>query len=302
MRQKPDSTLMDECVCEIPEIEILFADPPVIGQVLSQKNVTVKWIQNTFAGVDAIMKEISKLEKSPSCILTRQTDGFGQLMGEYVIAQIIARERNFTQQYDLQKTSCWDQKSHLVYRGLHELSLGIIGLGTIGKEVARQCKAMNMTVWAAVRDERFQADLTCSGVDHIRPISRLNEMLRECNYLVNVVPSTPATQGMLSGEVFKVCAEKKTVFINIGRGDIIDDNSLVNAIRCGWLGGAILDVFNIEPLPASHPLWTLPGVTISPHVSGATQVEQAVKTFVDNLASYESGKSLPNEVDFFKGY
>ncbi|BFZ10714.1 hypothetical protein BsWGS_13753 [Bradybaena similaris] len=297
------TTLSQESLDKIPSIEVLFADPTFIVQVLAHPSNKTKWIQNTFAGLDAIVKALDKLEKLPDVLLTRQTDGFGQSMAEYVIGQIVARERNFSLMYDLQRASRYDYSQLTRYRRLNELNLGILGLGNIGTEVARQCRAVNMTVWAAVRDERLQAGQAINEhVHHLRPMSKLPEMLQEVDYLVNILPSTPDTRNLLSGEVLKPCVSKKTVLINIGRGDVIDDSSLIHAVRCGWLGGAVLDVFNTEPLPCDSPLWMLPGVTITPHVSGSTDTSTAVKTFVDNLIRYQNGQHLVNEVDLARGY
>ncbi|XP_055883942.1 glyoxylate/hydroxypyruvate reductase A-like isoform X2 [Biomphalaria glabrata] len=266
LSQNPENQLEKH----VSEIEFLFADPDIIGQVLAHPRNKVKWAQSTFAGLDALFKAIDKLHQLPDVLISRQTGGFGQKMGEYVIGQIIARERKFDIMRDLQKQKSFDGSQLYSYRCLNSLSIGILGFGTIGQEVVRQCKAMNMNVWAAVRDERFDSGENLNhSVDNFVPMSRLNEMLTEVDYLVNVLPSTPKTRGLLSDKLH-FCEKKKTIFINIGRGDIVDDNSLITAIQNGWLGGAILDVFNTEPLPSTSELWNLPNVTISPHVSGIT--------------------------------
>ncbi|CAG5120804.1 unnamed protein product [Candidula unifasciata] len=298
-----DTGLSKESLDKIPGIEVLLADPVFIAQVLVHPGNKSRWIQNTFAGLDAIVRALGTLEKPPEFLLTRQTEGFGQSMAEYVIGQIVARERNFPLMNDLQRASRFDYSQLTQYRRLNELNLGILGLGNIGTEVARQCKAVNMTVWAAVRDERlFTGQTSHQHVHYLRPMSKLPELLQEVDYLVSILPSTPGTRNLLSGDVLKPCAGKKTVFINIGRGDIIDDASLIHAVRSGWLGGAILDVFNTEPLPSESPLWTLPGVTITPHVSGITDTSTAVKTFVNNLIRYQNGQPLINQVDLTRGY
>ncbi|KAH9518911.1 hypothetical protein Btru_008646 [Bulinus truncatus] len=162
---------------------------------------------------------------------------------------------------------------------------------------------MNMTVWGAVRDERYDSGhCHLDSVDNLVPLSRLNEMLADIDYFVNVLPSTPKTRGLLNGNILRFCERKRTVFINIGRGDIIDDSSLIMSINKGWLGGAILDVFNTEPLPSSSELWHLPNVTITPHVAGVTFAKRAVETFMKNLQLYQEDKPLINQVDFFRGY
>ncbi|XP_059169682.1 glyoxylate/hydroxypyruvate reductase A-like isoform X2 [Physella acuta] len=266
-----DASISKEQLHQIPEIEFLFADPSIIGQILSHANNKLKWAQCTYAGLEPIIQAIRKYETMPDVLISRHTDGLGQSMAEYVIGQIISRERSFPSMIKLQEKSSFDFSQLSIYRNLDAVSIGILGLGTIGCKVAHMCKSLGMTVWATVRDERYNSGGAVNeNVHAFRPLSRINEMLENVDYFVNILPSAPQTRGLLSGDVLKACEKKKTVFINIGRGNIIDDESLICALEEGWLGGAILDVFNTEPLPPSSPLWKLPGVVITPHISGCT--------------------------------
>ena len=152
-----------------------------------------------------------------------------------------------------------------LYRSLAEMSVGIIGFGDIGKDVAKYCKAMGMTVNIVKRNTSSENP---PFVDNVFPVNRLAECLKQCDYFCNLLPSTPSNRGFFSGDVLECCKEKKTVFINIGRGDVIDDQTILKALDNHWIGGAILDVFEVEPLPSNSPLWSHPGVTITPHNSG----------------------------------
>ena len=113
-----------------------------------------------------------------------------------------------------------------------------------------------------------------SFVDEGFSIEELPKFLQQCDYICNVLPSTPSTKGLLSGDILKNCKERKTVFINIGRGDVISCDSILNASNNQWTGGAILDVFEEEPLPSDSALWTHPQVTITPHIARLTRRDQ----------------------------
>lgn len=156
------------------------------------------------------------------------------------------------------------------YRSLSNLTLGILGLGDIGKEVAKYCKALGMTIWAMGRTERTELP---PDVDHFRTQSGLKEVLESSDYICNILPSTPTTQNLLAGDVLEVCKSRQSVFINVGRGDVISEESLLKALKNGWIAGAVLDVFEKEPLPKDSELWDMPGVTITPHCAAVSFAE-----------------------------
>jgi phosphoglycerate dehydrogenase-like enzyme len=156
-----------------------------------------------------------------------------------------------------------------------------------------------MTTWGLVRTKPTE---NIPFVDHCRTTSNLEELLRECDYICNVLPSTPETIGLLSGDVLKCCKEKCPVLINLGRADIMDEEALAKAISRRWVSKAVLDVFAVEPLPKDSQLWTMPEVFITPHVSGPTLVHEACVKFLKYLKLYLEGKPLPYAVDFHHGY
>ena len=153
----------------------------------------------------------------------------------------------------------------LPYRELCELTIGIIGFGEIGQEIAKYCKSMRMTVNSIHRSVPV---MEFSFVDECFSVQDLPKCLKRCDYLCSVLPSTACTKGLLSGDVLENCKEKKTVLINIGRGNVISNSTILKALDNQWIGGAILDVCEEEPLSKDSALWTHPQVTITPHVSG----------------------------------
>ncbi|KAK3093511.1 hypothetical protein FSP39_016624 [Pinctada imbricata] len=131
----------------------------------------------------------------------------------------------------------------------------------------------------------------------------LSALLEECDYIVNVLPGTSETKDMLSGETLKSCKNKKPYFINIGRADIIDTESLEKAISEGWISGALLDVVEPEPLPPDHPLWSIPNVTITPHISGVpNNRNQMIDLFARNLEKFFNNEPLLYTFDCKSGY
>ena len=157
------------------------------------------------------------------------------------------------------------------YRELSQLTIGILGFGDIGQHVAKYCKSMNMSVYSI---HRTVPSTRYAYVDECFSVEDLSKCLKQCDYLCNLLPSTPSTVGLLGGDVLEHCKAKKTVLINIGRGDVITNDSILKALNNQWIGGAILDVFEQEPLLKESALWSHPEVTITPHISGLTTSSQ----------------------------
>ena len=277
--------------------EIVIGDAPFLSKYL-QLFQNAKWIHSTYAGVDPI---VSNIALSPSVTLTRHVGTvYGQQIGEYVLAQILARERNlFSINTDMQQLRWQWQWQNKVPRTLPSLCIGILGVGCIGKIIAKICKAMDMTVWGLTRTNG-KGEL--AFLDRCCHLSELPQLLESCDYVCNVLPSTPQTKGLLDGDILKHCANKKSLFINVGRGSILSENTLVRAMSEGWLGGAILDVFNTEPLPTDSVLWRTPSVTLTPHMSASGDASEIASLFMHNLHLYLSRKPLQYVVDISRGY
>ena len=180
-------------------------------------------------------------------------------------------------------------------------TVGIVGLGHIGKEVARLSKAFGMRVIATRRSAPRTQHIR--NVDLMLPRQELPRLLAESDYVVITLPYTHETDKLL-GETELKTMKSSAYLMNIGRGGIIDEDALTRALSENWIAGAGLDVFTTEPLPAESKLWELPNLLFSPHVSGDMEdyVTQATEVFCKNLGRYLEGKRLLNVVDKHKGY
>lgn len=272
----------------LADAEVVVADPVLVAHLLDQAT-RLKWLQSTYAGVDTLFTSCSRRDY----VLTRMKGVFGPLMAEYTLGHILSRERHLPELYRYQQDRKWKPAR---YRRLSELVLGILGMGDIGQELARAAKIFGMTIWG-LRTRRE----SLPHVDRLFTPDQLADFLSGPDYLVNVLPSTPATRGFLSGEGLKAC-RSSAVFINIGRGDVIDEDSLVRAIQEEWIAGAVLDVFPEEPLRPDSPLWALPGVTITPHVAAFGWAKDIADIIEANLTHYQSGEPLDHLVDWERGY
>lgn len=191
------------------------------------------------------------------------------------------------------------------YRTLSSLSIGIVGLGDIGLEIARICKALGMATKGVTRTARPPEERK-DFVDEYFTMAELPTLLRSSDYVCNVLPSTASTRGLLSGEMLRACSRdhggKGAVFVNVGRGDVLSECSLIRALKSGWISGAILDVFETEPLPAGSELWGMKGVTISPHVSAVSFSEEVVEVMRRNYEKYVAQGRLDYVVDWRAEY
>ena len=291
---------------EADKIENVISEVGVLIQLLSRSSNRIKYAQVTHTGVDRLFKtdKILNMQKDLQ-IVKFGGQIFQQMVGEYVIGSIVSRERKFATLVAYQEQRKYARNDVVPFRVVSSMSVGVLGVGNLGGEVLRLLKTFRATTWAAVRDERFndQNQMSVPNADHVIPMSRLRELLSEVDYLVNVLPSTDETRGLLSGDTLAACQPKKTVFINVGRGDIIDEESLVSALSKGWLGGAILDVHHTEPLPVESPLWSLTGVSISPHCAVCfSESSERALDYVDNLERLFKGQPLLHQVNLERGY
>jgi phosphoglycerate dehydrogenase-like enzyme len=224
-------------------------------------------------------------------------------MAEWVIGQIICRERGFDQMRRDQQNRAWRGSEIQTYRALSTLTIGIVGLGEIGSEIARVCHALGMNTVGLTRRPRREEERE-AWVD--RYLTELPLLLKTSDYICNVCPSTPATKGLLGAGVLAACATSNGgrggVFINVGRGDACDEESIVTALEHGWISGAILDVFEVEPLPKESRLWDMPNVVLTPHVSAVTFASDVADVLQANYGRYTSKEELMYVVSLSDGY
>lgn len=191
----------------------------------------------------------------------------------------------------------WD-RAGTIGDELHGKTLGILGLGAIGRALAARAAAFGMRV---VGTKRTPQDVP--HVERVYPPEGTDEVLRQADYVAIVLPLTAATRGLIDGRALRLM-KASAVLINVGRGAIVDEPALIDALQARRIAGAGLDVFEREPLPADSPLYDMEHVIITPHVSGASPAyyDRAIPLFCDNLRRFLAGQSLANVVDPARGY
>ncbi|XP_043663390.1 glyoxylate/hydroxypyruvate reductase A-like isoform X3 [Vespula pensylvanica] len=288
----------DNVLSKLNKAEIMVADCDLLIPYLG-KLPKLQWVQSTWAGLDYLNPFIQ--DKQFDFILSRFSDkSFGLAMSEYVITQIVNFERDQKQQYENQKNSDWITDGKIKnHRLIRDLNIGILGLGNIGKFIAQHLKIFGATIWGMTRTPLKEH---LDYIDEHRTTDLLPDILKNCDYIINVLPSTKNTIGLLNGTILEHCKDHNAVFINIGRGTVIREADLLNALERKWISAAILDVFQEEPLPKNSKLWNLSNVTISPHISGVTRPQDVASLFAENYAKYKNGESIPNSFNYQTGY
>jgi phosphoglycerate dehydrogenase-like enzyme len=273
----------------------------------------LRWVQLNSAGIN----HVTKHPLFATDVMFTTTSGLHAInIGEYVFASILAWTRRLPEMFDLQRKSEWpsDRWTRYPPTELRGATLGIIGYGSIGREVGRLAKAFGMKVLAVkrrtqIREEHGSFEIPVLGdpwgtlPDALYGPEQLHEMLPQCDFVVLAAPLTPQTRGMI-GEA-ELRAMKPTAYlVNIARGELCDEAALIRALREKWIAGAGLDVFMQEPLPKGSPLWTLPNAILTPHISGFSPnyERRAVDIFCENLRRYIAGEPLLNVVDKTAGY
>lgn len=282
------------------KMDAMLAEAEVIYGILMPENLIkraprLKWLQTMSAGVDRFMK--MDIWQSPVTI-TGVSGIHATPIGEFALEFMLMFAKRAPQCFRMQQKHEWGRYMPGVLRGK---TVGIVGLGAIGKEIARLSKAFGMNTIATRRSVTKQK--TARHVDILLPASRLNELLAESDYVVVATPLTPETRGLI-GEKELRTMKPGAYIINIARGSIIDPDALVRALEEKWIAGAGLDVTSPEPLPPDSPLWDFENVILSPHVAGGMEdyMGQANRIFCENLKRYLNGEKLLNIIDKKKGY
>ena len=276
----------------LSKAEIIYGRRPPPNMI--SRAPGVKWFQSFLAGVDHFMDD----ELIKSHIKITNMSGFHTCVAETVLSIILMFAKNAPFCIENRRLKKWVRYDPSSVEGA---SVGIIGLGKIGKITARLCKSFGMKVHGTKRSAK-KGD-TARYVDMIYPIKDLNILLSSCDFIVSILPATKETDRMFGEKEFKDM-KKSAFFINMGRGNAVDEAALVKALSKGWIAGAGLDAYETEPLPKESKLWDLPNVIMFPHVSGRMKdYEQNInRLFCENLDRYIHGKRLKNLVNKKKGY
>jgi phosphoglycerate dehydrogenase-like enzyme len=291
----PDYKQVDS---ELPDTEIAITWSIRPEQVKAATKL--RWIHSPAAAVHQLI--FPELVDS-AVVLTNAREVHGPVVAEHVIAQIFALAKKIPDAVRLQQNHEWGQQrlwdEMPRVREVAGATLGLIGLGAIGRAVAQSARALGMRVIAA----RAHPEKGSAGVDQVFGAGQVDEVFRQSDYVVLAAPVTESTHAIANSQRIALM-KPDACLINVGRGHLLDESALVSALREKKIGGAALDVFSTEPLPADSPLWDAPRLLITPHTAGLTEKlwERHYTLFSENLRRYLSGQTLSGVVDKKSGY
>ena len=290
---------------EIPDIDVHLC--PTVGEAMEvigdadaafgdivpellERAGSLRWIACPQAGPTAGYYHEALIDSE--VVVTNTREIYNDHISAHIMALLLGFARGLQVYIPQQVEGVWRQGYETVY--LPEATVAVVGVGGIGGETARLCSEFGMTVLGV--DPRLPEPP--QGVSELYRPEELLQVLPRADFVAVTVPETPETQGMFTMTQFQAM-KKSAFFINIGRGATVVLDDLVDALRTGEIAGAGLDVFQVEPLPAGHPLWSTPGVLITPHVAGDGPYldDRRTELFVDNCKRFNDSQPLRNVVD-----
>lgn len=272
----------------VTDCNIILGEPGLIDAVLPSAD-RLQWVQSSWAGVDRLCRPQLRRDYT----LTGVKGIFGGLVSEYVITYLFALERNVFEMRANQLQKRWRPRP---YRLAKDITLGIVGLGSIGRHIARAARCYGLRVTGMNRSGQPSED-----VEKVYTQANQGEFFAEADYLVLTLPDTPETRHFVNADVLAKMKRSATL-INVGRGGIVEEADLVNALQQGQIAAAVLDVFETEPLPSDSLLWSLPNVYVTPHIAAASILEDVVAIFIESYGHFIKGRPLLHVIDFERGY
>jgi phosphoglycerate dehydrogenase-like enzyme len=256
---------------------------------------SLRWIHARSAGLDRVL--VPEVVAHPA-ILTNGRGAFSPALAEFVLASLLFFAKDLRRLVAQQAAGAWQPFD---MQRLEGCTVGIVGYGDVGRAVAARLRPLGVQILALRR--RPDLSREDSLVTETLPPSRLLDLMARADDVVVATPLTPETHGLVGREA--IATMKRTaVLVNVGRGPVVDEHALVEALEQGRIRGAALDVFETEPLPAQSPLWRLPNVLLSPHCADHVPgwVDEAMRVFLRHLDLFRRGEPLPNVVDKARGY
>jgi len=264
---------------------------PELAQALRRAGNPCRWLQLLSAGYELLLAH-----GVPAGVQVCNAGSvWSPIVAEHTMALLLALQRRLPRVLAAQAEGRWDENIRADMGSLIGSRLVVVGMGSIGTELARRARAFGMTVVGVSRRGRPHPD-----ADVVLPAQRLHEALAMADAVVVAVPLSSATTGLIDAAALAACP-RHAVLLNVGRGAVVDSAALLAALRGGALAGAALDVTDPEPLPADHPLWSRPEVIISPHIGGAAPeryYERLVAHVVANLRARLQGQPTSDSIDF----
>ena len=274
----------------IADVGILFGH---VSEDAMPEATALRWVHQPHAGVEGFMYPAFK---ASDVILTNCRGLYGTQIAEHAFALLLSITRRIPDQLEFMKTKHWERVPCIELAGM---TMGILGLGGIGRAIAARAQVFEFNVIAADVEPIDKPDT----ISEFFRLDGLMEFLAKSNVLMVCCPSTPETHKLLSDAQFNQMPDA-SYLVNVSRGKVVDETALVTALRSGKLAGAGLDVTYTEPCPPDNPLWEQQNVILTSHSAGASQHirRRAMQLFIDNLHRYVKGDPLVNVVDKQKGY
>lgn len=273
---------------DVRDSNIILGAPAMISRVLDEAG-HLQWVQSSWAGVNELVQPSMRTDY----LLTGVKGIFGPMMSEYVFGYILALERHLMALHAEQSKHQWTPMPFQILQGR---LIGICGLGSIGRHIAETARHFGMKVWGYKRTPAQLAE-----VDRLFTEKEFKEFLASPEYIVSILPDTPNTRHLFYDDTFAIM-NKKAVLINVGRGSVVSETALLTALNKNQIRGAVLDVFEKEPLPEDSPLWGNPKVVVTPHISSVAFPEDIVPIFAENYRFYITNQPLKYIITFSKGY
>ncbi|PTD94063.1 D-2-hydroxyacid dehydrogenase [archaeon SCG-AAA382B04] len=290
------ATEEEEILEEVKDAEVVF-DKQISLRAFRAAD-ELEWIQSPYVGVDMLL--IDEVVESDVRVTCARGIHSSQV-SDHVFAFILCFAREIPGFIENRENRVWEERHPFPFKPLMELkqkNLGVVGLGTIGKEVARKGKCFNMNVLGV---KKHQEDL--EYVDELFTPKELDRVISRSDFLVLCVPYTPETKDMIGEKELREMKDS-AYLINVARGEVLDEDALVQALRGDWVGGAALDVVDTEPLPKDSRLWKVNDLLLTPHVAGSTPRywKRVYEIFRENIERYKEDKELINMVNKEEGY
>ena len=268
----------------------------------------LKYVQCTYAGMDGVLEVIkTRMKESngqePPFVASRFSgESFANLMFEYCLSHLIANQRGFVSHIINQHDKNWNLLKEFTPKNprlISELTISVLGVGSIGAPLLRLFNNYGCKTFAFGRHEKQQDFLNKNGIDFYS--TELEDVLKDTDCVINLLPHSPETAGLLNDRL-SLC-QNKPIFINIGRGSIIDESYLIQALNSDYISTAVLDVFQTEPLPPDNELWVHPKVIITPHVAAQRRLGDLALMFAENYKKFnENSLPLLNQIDWLHDY
>ena len=283
----------DEFLAMLSEAEVLYDFPRGHVRDLTEVAPNLRWVQGSMAGAGEVARKAGLLETD--VVVTTASGVYSGPLAEFVLMALLQHAKNFERLRRDKAEKAWRQTHTDTLEGK---ALCIVGMGNIGRAIAERARPFGTRV-VGVKRTVSEDDPAWRHSDELYTTDQLQEALGQVDYVAVTLPGTPETRHLVSAEVIGAM-KPGAYFVNVGRGTVVDEGALVEALESGHLSGAALDVFEVEPLPQESPLWELPNVIVSPHatdmVPSIINMRQT-DLFCENLRRYLDGEPLLNVLD-----